>query len=277
MSELAPCWLQGVLLGLVQGITEFLPISSSAHLVLLPSLTGWPYLGKAFDVALHFGTLIAIVVFFEKELRGLLEVFRRYPEASSDLQPQRRLLHNLILATAPAALLGLILDEYLERTFGGMGSIALFLASFGFVLGWSDERGTKCREMWQLTPASAFIIGCAQALALVPGVSRCGITISAGLWVGLTRAEAARFSFLMALPITGGAFLLRGLKLIWSPGAVSPEQTLACGLGMAAAACSGAACIRFLLTYLQDRSFWPFVYYRLTLAAGLFMGMALLS
>ncbi|CAN0434635.1 unnamed protein product, partial [Phaeothamnion confervicola] len=233
---MAPLWIQGTVLGLVQGVSEFLPVSSSGHLILVPFLTGWEHLGKAFDVALHLGTLVAIVAYFQDEVQGMGRVLG----GSADAR-HRQLLQWLVAATVPAGIVGLILDSYLDRTFGGPRSVALFLATFGLLLGWADRVGRKNREMDQLRPRDVAVVGCAQILALVPGVSRCGITLTAGLLCGLTRSEAARFSFLMALPVTLGAFVLKSGQLFG--GGLSPEMRWACFLGMIVAAGSGWLCI----------------------------------
>lgn len=256
---MAPLWVQGTVLGLVQGVSEFLPVSSSGHLILVPFLTGWPHLGKAFDVALHLGTAVAIIAHFQNEVRGMGRVLAGEGDAW-----HRQLLVWLVAATVPAGVVGLLLDDYLESTFGGPRSVAPLLALFGLVLGWADRVGQKNREMRQLRPRDVALIGCAQILALVPGVSRCGITLTAGLFCGLTRGEAARFSFLMALPVTLGAFILKSGQLFG--GGLSPEMMSACFLGMIIAAGSGWLCIRSLLDYLRRSDLRPFMYYRVALA-----------
>lgn len=258
---MAPLWVQAGILGLIQGLTEFLPVSSSGHLILLPQLTGWTYLGREFDVALHLGTLTAIAAYYREDLERLWEEGLR-----------GRLLRQLVAASTPAAVCGFFLVDWLEAHFGGIGSVASLLALFGLILGWCERRGAQRKELFQLSMVQAWGIGWAQAVALVPGVSRCGATISAGLWLGLTRAEAARFSFLMALPVTTGACLFKLLKIIeW------PAQPLlsACVVGILVSGLSGWWSIRFLMSYLRRHGFAPFVRYRLGLAIFLFLWMCL--
>ena len=269
-----PLWFQAAVLGLVQGLTEFLPISSSAHLILVPTLTGWPHLGKAFDVALHFGTFLAAAVYFRRDLFDLL---RGAAELSLGLgtgsDPARKMVVRLILASLPAVVIGFCLDDFLEHHFGGPGSITIFLALFAVVLGYAEKIGIRRREMRAMSTAQVLLVGFAQALALVPGVSRSGATMAACLLVGLTRSESARFSFLMALPITAGAFILRGIKLWGSPWGTAgglrgldEAMVVPCLVGIAVSAASGWLCIHWLMGYLRRRSFYPFVIYRLVLA-----------
>ena len=253
-----------MVLGLIQGVTEFLPISSSAHLILLPKLTGWPHLGRHFDVALHLGTLMAICAYFQEDVarlfRGLRDLLQKRPTADS------RLTFQLVLASLPPAALGLCLGDWLEKHFNHLISIALCLGLFGLLLGWVDRRAALRREVQDLSYAGALILGLAQAVALIPGVSRCGATLTAALWLGLTRPEAARISFLSALPVTAGACLLKALRL----GRALPEELVFPSLlGIGVAALSGWLCIELLVRFLRSHSLQPFVSYRVVLALAL--------
>jgi len=255
-----------MVLGLIQGVTEFLPISSSAHLILLPKLTGWPHLGRHFDIALHLGTLMAICAYFQEDVRrlfvGLSHLLQRRQT------PESRLTFQLILASLPPALLGLCLGDWLEKHLNHLAAIAFCLGAFGLILGWVDRGALLRREIQDLNYAGALTLGLAQAMALVPGVSRCGATLTAALWLGLTRREAARLSFLSALPVTAGACLLKSLRL----GRALPDDLLVPSLlGIAVAAFSGWLCIGLLVRYLRNHSLQPFVLYRVALALVLLL------
>ena len=274
----APGWVQAVVLGLIQGLSEFLPISSSGHLVLLPTLTGWEHMGKEFDVALHFGTLMAIIAYYRADVaslfRGLFGLLRHRLEGTPEELAERRLVINLGVASIPAGVVGLALHDVLEKHFDKIGSIAIFLALFGLLMGWAERRGSQSYEISDLTPHAAGALGLAQMLALMPGVSRSGSTMTMGLLLGLKRGEAARFSFLMALPVTAAACLLKGLKLIKLIGEGGHQQLLInCAIGIAVSAISGWLCIHFLMRYLRTNTFTPFVIYRLLLAAFLLCWM----
>jgi len=191
--------LHAVVLGLVQGLGEFLPISSSAHLVVLPRLLGWPDQGLSMDVAMHMGTLLALVVYFWKDLADLaLGALKGEPK-------QRKMLLLILVATVPGGIAGLLLDDYVESVFRDPALIAGTLMLFGLLLGLADWKGRKTFEMKEMDWSPALWIGLAQALALVPGVSRSGVTITAALVLGFKREDAARFSFLLSFPIIAGA------------------------------------------------------------------------
>ncbi len=248
--------LEALVLGVVQGLGEFLPISSSGHLIVVPWLLGWPPHGLAFDVALHLGTLFAVTAAFASDWRRLLEaglrgLFRGRPFADAD----SRLLWLLALASVPGAIAGLLLDEWAETVFRSPALVALTMAFLGVVLWLADRRpGTRQGVSWR----DGLLVGLAQAFAIVPGVSRSGATISMGLFLGYSREEAARFSFLLALPITLGAALVKVPTLL--------RETTDLGgvlVGMVAAAVFGFLAIRFLLRYVRTRDYRPFVYYRL--------------
>jgi undecaprenyl-diphosphatase len=292
----APVWFQAVVLGLIQGIAEFLPISSSGHLVLLPALTHWEYLGKEFDVALHLGTLLAIVLYFREDVKALIGGtvglftnwrFMLYGPPKTEGEPEgeparglagipfaQRLSFLIIVASIPAGLLGLFLDDWLEAHFNHVGSIAFFLAAFAILMYFAERAGSQRFELTELTLHGAIMIGLAQACALMPGVSRSGSTMTMALLLGLTRAEAARFSFLMALPITAAACLLKGIKMVHHMAQSGDTGPLVpCFIGIVVSAVSGWLCIHFLMRYLRTQTFTPFVIYRLLLAAALLAWM----
>ena len=244
-------YIQAVVLGLVQGLGEFLPISSSGHLILVPRLFGWPDQGLAYDVALHWGTLLALAAYFGKEWLGLAKAGLSRQES-----PERRLFWSIAGATVPAAVVGLLFGHAVERHLRSPQLIGLNLLAFGLVLGWADRRGARTRGLMDLDWRSCLWIGVAQALALVPGVSRSGITLTAGLLLGLRREDAARFSFLMSAPIVLAAGILKLKEL--DPALVGgPFWT-----GIAVSALSGLAAIWGLLRYLKTRNLTPFVAYR---------------
>jgi undecaprenyl-diphosphatase len=248
--------LEAIVLGIVQGLGEFLPISSSGHLIVVPWLLGWAPHGLAFDVALHLGTLAAVAAAFASDWvrligAGLRALFRGRPFEDAD----SRLLWLLALASIPGALAGLFLDKWAETVFRSPALVATTMAVMGIVLWLADRRTGAARTV---TMADGMLIGLAQALAIVPGVSRSGATISMGLFLGYEREQAARFSFLLALPITAGAALVKVPALIRETSDPTPVL-----LGMASAAVFGFLAIRFLLSYVRARDYKPFVYYRL--------------
>ena len=208
---------QALVLGTVQGITEFLPISSSGHLILVPWLFNWHYLGdhpsfnKTFDVSLHLGTLIAVVVYFHSELWILLKAWAGSLRRRSISTPDERLGWFILVATIPAALAGALGESFFERELGQPWQIAIFMAAGALLLGFAD-RTAVTRKMEQLGLGTAFAVGVAQVLALMPGVSRSGITISAGRFLGLSRDDAAKFSFYLYTPIVGGAVLYKSVR-----------------------------------------------------------------
>ena len=253
---------QAVVLGIVQGLGEFLPISSSGHLVVVPWLLGWPEHGLSFDVALHVGTLAAVLYAFFDDWRrlivaGVRGIVSRRPFAD----PDSRLLWLLAAGSVPGAVAGLLLEDRAETTFRSPALVAVTMALMGIVLLVADRSGRGTADARGVTVRDALLIGVAQALALVPGVSRSGATISMGLFLGYRREEAARFSFLLATPITIGAAALKSRYLF------EPGQGPVILAGMVTAAIFGFASIRFLLAYVRTRDYRPFVYYRLLFAA----------
>ncbi|MFA6028953.1 MAG: undecaprenyl-diphosphate phosphatase [Elusimicrobiota bacterium] len=250
---------QALVYGLLQGLTEFLPVSSSAHLSLLPWLAGWPDPGLAFDVALHAGTLAALLAYFRADWARMLRAALREPRSE-----EARRLWVLALASVPAGLAGLLLEKQAETVFRTPALVAATLALFGLLLAWADRFAKDGGNAGDPSPSRALLIGAAQALAIVPGVSRSGATITAGLFLGLDREAAARFSFLLATPITAAAALHKVPKL--GAGLLDPGVLLA----VAASALSGAAAIHFLLRWTRRAGYLPFAAYRILLAAAIF-------
>jgi undecaprenyl-diphosphatase len=250
---------QAVVLGVVQGLTEFLPVSSSGHLILVPRVFGWPDQGLAFDAAMHLGTLAALFAYFRRELRDLL---------TGVLSPQIGLL--VIAASVPALAVGWLLNRWIETNLRGALVVALSTAFWALVM-WVADRRARERAPAAGNPlervgwARALAIGGAQALALIPGTSRSGITITAGLFAGLERSTAARFSFFLGIPVTAAAGAYKALGLIrHGVGSAEGGPLL---VAIVAAFISGWLAVWFLVGYLQRRSLQPFVVYRLILAA----------
>ena len=259
---------QAVLLAIVQGVTEFLPVSSTAHLILVPWLMGWQDPGKAFDVALHAGTLIAVVAYFFRtwvEL-ALAGFGVHYPAAASTevVARHKRLFWYLVIATIPGAVIGFVFQHIVEDRLSQPAYIALAMMGLALLLWFAESRYRGGHELEKVTFADSLVIGLSQAIALIPGVSRSGITISTGLLRGLSREAAARFSFLLATPIIAGAALYEIPKLIKlhrAGGMDLPISTLL--IAVAVSAVVGYAVIAFLMRYLQTRSYKIFIYYRL--------------
>ncbi len=249
---------QAFVLGAIQGLTELLPVSSSAHLYVVPHLLGWPYAGLAFDVALHGGTLVALVVAFRKDW---LELFRNL--FSRDLTVRgdtRSVWLQLVLASIPAAIVGKLLGDVAENQLRSMPLQALMLFVFGAVLWATDRFLPKGRDAANPGWMAALAMGFAQCLALVPGVSRSGITMTAGRASGLSRLSAARFSFLLATPITFGALLLKAKDL------PADLDLKVLAIGVVSAAVFGILAIRVLMTMLKRVGFGAFFAYRAGLA-----------
>lgn len=253
---------QAIVLGLVQGLTEFLPVSSSAHLVFVPELLGIPHPALAFDVLLHLGTLVAVVGYFHRDLRRLaVDGWRGRGDA-------RRIILLLAVGTLPAVVLGYLGHDLMERLFAAPAASAWQLALTGGLLFAADRWRAKDRSLNSLSPAEAAFVGLGQALAIVPGISRSGATISFGLWRGLSRAEAARFSFLLSIPAILGAGLFEAKSIL--SGAAAGGFGPAYLAGFLAAGASGAAGIAAFLRYLRRGRLLPFAVY-CWLAAGTFL------
>jgi undecaprenyl-diphosphatase len=262
--------IQALVMGIVQGLTEFLPVSSSGHLIVVPFLLGWDdafLTSLAFSVMLHIGTLVALLLYFRSDWirlipAGLAAVRDRSFQGDDD----RRLAWLLVIATIPAALAGFLFENVIETSFRQVGLVALMLVLGGVLLFVADRFGASSRGIGDVTPRIALVIGVAQALALVPGLSRSGVTISAARMVGLDRGSAARFAFLMATPITAGAGLFEVVRLIRG-GGIGDASIAPLVVGMVAAMVSGLAAIHFMLGYLRRQSLDVFVLYRLVIAA----------
>lgn len=247
---------QALVLGIVQGVGEFLPISSTAHLVLTPWFFGWPDPGLTFNVALHMGTLMAVLAFFWREWLSLVVdgLLRGRPD-------QRRLFWYLVAASLPGALAGLLLEDAAATVFRSPLLIALALIAMGWMLYWADaRRGRGGLGINGIDMGDALVIGLSQAVAIVPGVSRSGATMTAGLLRGLAREAAARFSFLMSMPIILGAGVLQVRNL-----SAADLASASFWAGVLAAAVSGILSIGFLLRYLRNGSFRVFAWYRFAL------------
>lgn len=271
--------LHAVILGITQGLSEFLPISSSGHLLLVPWLFGWddfagnPGLEKTFDVALHLGTFVGAVAYFRTDVARLVRAaFTRRPDAGGErggavtvagsVRADRRIAWLLLLASVPGGLVGVALEGPIEDHAGQIWLVAVMLIVFGLVLLWADRlRGDRTVEAFGVR--QALIMGGAQAMALQPGVSRSGVTITAGRWLGFDRDAAARLSFLMSLPIIGGAVAYKGLELVadgFPPGFAAPFAW-----GIVASGVTGYAAVWGTLRLIRSRSFAPFVVYRVML------------
>ncbi len=272
--------MAAIVLGIIQGLTEFLPISSSAHLILVPWLLGWRPEGLIFDVSLHLGTAIAILAYFWRDwIIMAREAIRGIIEGHPLGNPRRRLAWFLVIGTIPAMIVGLAFQKYVEDTLRSPLITVFTLVTFALVLYYAEKRSRLDRSLEGIRVTDSVWIGLGQALALIPGVSRSGITISVGLFRDFDRNSATRFSFLLATPVVVGAALLEGLHLakavhdpvlagasgiLTSSGGV--KWTVLAG-GTASAVIVGLLCIRYFLRYIQRNSFFPFVVYRIVLAA----------
>ena len=258
--------IEAIVLGVVQGLAEFLPISSSGHLILVPWLLGWPQHGLTFDLALHLGTSVALLAYFWRDWLVLASaVVRGLADAKVRAGHEWRLAWLIVIGCIPAAIVGVLFEDVIEATFRQPALIALLLIAFGLLLLVADIVGKRERALEQITLVDALVVGCAQVLALAPGVSRSGVTMTAGLFRGLDRATAARFSFLLSAPITVAAALYKLRVLVREP--LTASETAAFLVGIVTAAIVGALAIGFLLRYLQRNSLATFVWYRI--AAGL--------
>jgi undecaprenyl-diphosphatase len=250
---------QGVVLGIVQGLTEFLPISSSGHLILVPYVFGWPDQGLAIDAVMHLGTLAALVVYFRRELLGIVTG-----------AVSRRLGVLLVAATVPGAVAGVLFGKLVESGLRSPLVIAVSTGVWAIVMWIADRRAAPAPNatgdpVERVSWGQGLAIGCAQALALVPGTSRSGITITTGLFAGLDRATAARYAFLLGIPITAAAGLKKAVDL--SRGGLPTGEGGPLAIGILVSFLSGWFAVWFLVSYLKSRSLTPFVVYRLALAA----------
>lgn len=263
---------QWIVLAVIQGITEFLPISSSAHLLLPSQLLGWPVQGLAFDVAVHVGSLAAVIIYFRKTIFSLAVNFFASLARKPHDQAQTRQAWFIILATIPAVIGGFLLKDLIDALLHDESSnlptlvIAITTLLFGFLLWWADVRAKQTRNIDQLTWKDALYIGCAQAIALIPGTSRSGITMTAGLMLGLNKVDTARFSFLLSIPLITAAGTLLTIELIQTPAAFDIQ---ALAFGAVLSFISAFACIVLFLKWIERSGFLPFVIYRLLLGVVL--------
>ncbi len=258
--------LQAIILGILQGVTEFLPVSSSGHLVLVPWLLNWNAPGLTFDTTVHLGTLLAVVIYFWRDIwQIVLGVLKTLRDRNLD-DFYGRLGWLLVVGSIPAALVGYLLNDLFEQLFSKPIFVAIFLFITGGILFFSEKVAQRVRDMETIGWKDGILIGVAQAFAIAPGISRSGSTIAAGLALGIKREAAARFSFLLALPVIFGAGILQ-LKHTLDAGINSGETTLLV-VGFIAAAISGYASIHYFLAYLRRRTLYPFVWY--VWAFGLF-------
>ena len=260
-------YLHAFFLALVQGLSEFLPISSSAHLILLPRLLGWPDQGLAFDVAVHMGTLVAVVAYFRHDVLCLFCAWTRSC-VRRRLDTDARLAWLVVLGTVPVAVAGLLFHDDIESSLRSPLVIAATTAGFGVWLGLADLRGRKNRSEADLTVFDALWIGLSQALALIPGTSRSGITMTAALALGLTRSAAARFSFLLSIPVILFAGSYESLQLLQQP---EPVVWGALLLGTVVAGVSAYLSIHFFMRLIEKVGMLPFVVYRMLLGAFLLL------
>ena len=279
--------IQAIILGIVQGLTEFLPISSSGHLILVPWLFNWhflldnPDLNKTFDVALHLGTFVAVLVYFWREVGKLIAAWVRSIGRRSLADPMAKLAWLLLVSTIPAAIVGVVLESFIEDRLGKPWIIAIAMIVFAGFMYLVDHIAKLDRELDSLTWFDAVLIGCAQALALCPGVSRSGITMMTGLLLRLDRESAARYSFLLSIPVVGGAAAFKALEV--AKNGLPSGTAMPFLVGMISAALSGLVAIWFVLAYLKRHNFNLFVLYRIVvgvavlilIAAGVRSGMGI--
>ncbi|MBP1625398.1 MAG: putative undecaprenol kinase [Acidobacteria bacterium] len=264
--------VSAAILGIIQGLTEFLPISSSAHLILVPWFFGWKPEGLAFDVSLHIGTAIAVLAFFWTDwLRLARELLAGLREGSLFGNEHRRLAWFLMVGTIPAVIVGLLFEDRVESQLRSPLITVFTLSGLAVLLCIAERLSKQTRTIEKFTWTDSISIGVSQAIALIPGVSRSGITMTTALFRDSTRTSAARFSFLLSTPVIVGAGVLEGFRFVRAvrnpaEGLVSVNWAVL-GVGTLFAAVTGFLCIRFFLRYLQTRSFMPFVVYRLVLAA----------
>ena len=261
--------LQAIVLGLTQGVTEFAPVSSSGHLILVPWLFDWSIvndvaLNKTFDVALHVGTLVGAVAYFRRDLWRYLTAWMVSIRHRAIATQDQRLAWALVLGTIPSAVAGAVLEDTIQQHLGEPWLIAVMFAVFGVVLWWVDARSPSDRGIDSVGVKTGIGLGFAQALALQPGVSRSGVTMTAARWIGLDRESAARFSFLLAIPVIAGAGLYKGADLLQTGFQGYGTEFF---WGFVSSAVSGFVVIWALLGYLRRHSFKVFMYYRLAVAA----------
>ena len=255
--------IQIIILALVQGLTEFLPISSSAHLILVPLVLEWPDQGLVFDVAVHLGSLCAVLAYFRREVVAMIVAWCRSLVGGASTSDSR-LAWWVILGTIPAVLVGFLFKGVVETELRSPWVIAIATIVFGLLLWVADLRKSKSRNESQLKLSDVVVIGCFQALALIPGTSRSGITMTAGLLLGLTRQSAARFSFLLSIPIIFASGTLQTVDLLQSSQLVDWRALF---LAFVLSSLSAGICIHLFLDLIEKIGMLPFVIYRLLLGA----------
>ncbi len=264
-------WFQAVFLALIQGLTEFLPVSSSAHLILPSQILGWQDQGIAFDVAVHLGTLIAVVLYFRADV---LSITGGSIKAIQQRQTNEHFLMGVavVIGTIPAVIMGGLFHDFISQELRSAWVIACTTLIFGVLLWAADSKGSRVLQQHQMTLKFALIIGCAQAVALIPGTSRSGITITAALFLGFDRTSSARFSMLLSIPLILAAGLLETLKLVKAEGPVLWDMIV---LGTLVSGASAYLCIHTFLRLLDRIGMLPFVIYRMLLGAFLIFFIAL--
>lgn len=260
-------FLHIIVLALIQGLTEFLPVSSSAHLILVPELLGWADQGLAFDVSAHVGTLCAVVGYFRADIQRIIKDWCG-SLGGAPKTADSRLGWAVIFGTVPAVVAGYTVNKYGVSVLRDPVVIAIATVVFGVLLLWADKIGTRSRDERDLSIADVLFIGVAQTFALIPGTSRSGVTITAGLLLGLTREGAARFSFLLAIPLIVAAGSLKTLDVL--SGAIHTSWS-ALGTGAVLSGISAYACIHLFLKLINRIGMMPFVIYRLILGAVIFL------
>ena len=261
---------QAIIYGIVQGLTEFLPVSSTAHLILLPWVAGWPDPGLSFDVALHLGTLIALLIYFRADwialISSALGIIRGRPQA-----PDARMAMQIVIATIPGAIAGALFEHKVEDALRAPQVIALMLIALALVLVVAEWMGRRKKSLDEISWGDAITVGVAQACAIIPGVSRSGVTITAGLFRGMKRDTAARFSFYLSTPIIAGAVAKRSLEILKAGATI--EQLTPFIIGILASGIVGYLAIAFLMRYLQTRTTYVFVYYRIALGIAVLLAI----
>jgi len=259
---------QAAVLGLIQGLTEFLPVSSTAHLIIIPKFLGWEDPGLTFDVALHLGTLVALLLFFWQDWVNLIQSGIGYAQGKRG-QQYDPLFWYIVLATIPGGIAGLLFEKKADRDLRDLRIIAAALVLLALVLVIAEFKGRKRKQIEQVSIADAIIVGCAQALAIIPGVSRSGVTITAGLFRDMKRDAAARFSFLLSTPLIAGAAAKKTLEV--AKEGLPAGQAMPFAVGILVSAIVGIFAIKILLRFLQSHSTFVFVYYRIALGILLYV------
>jgi len=268
-SWIADPTFQAFVLGILQGLTEFLPISSSAHLLILPWFLDWEPMGLTFDVMLHAGTLVAVLAYFREDLRKLaVQILRAFRERS--ITSDDNLWVALAVGTIPALAVGGLFADVIEEKLRQPVVTTVTLSLFGLLLWWAGRRGVANKGFALMTWRDGLLVGVAQSLALVPGVSRSGITITAALLLGFGRVDSARFSFLLAVPVITLATLLKFLQLLMAESSYGVPDAGPLMVGVISSFASGFLCIKYLLQFLQKRTFLIFAIYRVLLSLAIF-------